>query len=335
METAILRKTAMMYSTELELIFHKYDGLAFQSFFNELMALGITGFCPVRQRNDGGNDGFVENTGTFYQVFAPEAVTSSTIRTASSKMIDDFDKLAKNWHYLIELKEYVFVINDKFKGSDSNLIRRVTQLGDDRGLKTKILTAFDLVEIFHSNLTDIQKEMLISRHSLGGASDPALKVAARMISNRLPIEKWKQLDEQLSFSSIFESDLNILSEVRSALFSMDFNANETSIINELVNSINNLVNLFYSTNTTERNGERKWDNSWKRIQNNPRANYYVKEQEKWESQILDHTFKLCKRLNIFCKFVRKNQIPDFLQYKNYTVVRRKKDTLNEYVEIQP
>ena len=325
----------MMYSTELELIFHKYDGLSFQSFFNELMALAVPGFCPVRQRNDGGNDGFAKKTGTFYQVFAPESVTSSTINAASSKMIDDFDKLAKNWHYLIELKEYIFVFNDKFKGSDSNLIRRITQLGNDRGLNTKILTAFDLVEIFHSNLTDIQKKILISRHSIGSASDPALKVAAKIISNKLPIEKWKQIDEQLSFSSIYESDLRVLSEIRSALFSMDFTANESNITNELTSSINSLVNLFYSTNTTESYGERKWDNSWKRIHNNPKANYYVEEQEKWESQILDHTLELCKNLNIFSKFVRQNQIPDFLEYKNYTVVRRKGDTLNEYVEIQP
>lgn len=325
----------MMYNTELELIFHKYDGLSFQSFFNQLMALGVPGFCPVRQRNDGGNDGFVEKTGTFYQVFAPESVTSSTISAASSKMIDDFDKLAKNWHYLIELKEYIFVINDKFKGSDSNLIRRITQLGNDRGLNTKILTAFDLVQIFHSNLTDIQKKILISRHSIGSVSDPALKVAAKIISNRLPIEKWKHIDEQLSFSSISESDLNVLSEISSALFSMDFTANESNIINELISSINSLVSLFYSINTTERYGEREWDNSWKRIHNNPKANYYVEEQEKWKSQILDHTIELCKNLNIFSKFVRQNQIPDFLEYKNYTVVRRKRGTLNEYVEVQP
>ena len=324
----------MIYSTELELIFHKYDGLAFQFFFNELMALAVKDFCPVRQRNDGGNDGFVKSTGTFYQVYAPESVTSSTIKVASSKMIDDFDKLATNWHYRIKLKEYVFVINDKFKGSESELIRRITQLEDDRGLKTRILTAFDLVSIFHSNLTNKQKELLISRHSIGSASDSALKVAAKIVSKRLSLEKWKQIDEQLSFSSMYESDLNILLQISSTLFSMDFNVNESTIINELINSIKNLVNLFYVKNTKERHGEREWDNSWKRINNNPKANYYIEEREKWESQINSNTIQLCKILNVFAKFVRQNQIPDFLEYRNYTIVRRKSDTLNEYVEIQ-
>lgn len=325
----------MMYDTELELIFHKNDGLSFQSFFNELMALAIPGFCPVRQRNDGGNDGFVRETGTFYQVFAPEAVTSATIRTASSKMIDDFDKLARNWHYLVELKEYIFVINDKFKSPDRELIQRIKKLGDDRGLKTEILTAFKLVEIFHSKLTGIQKEILISRHSIGRASDPILKVAAKIISSRLPIDKWKKIDEQLSFCSIYEADLNILSEIRSTLFSMDFPDDEKSVVNELVNSINDLVNLFYSNKTTEYDGERRWNKSWKLIPNNPEANKYVEQEERWNAKILEYTLELCKKLNSFCRLVRENQIPDFLEYQNYIVVRRKSGTINEYVELQP
>lgn len=325
----------MIYNPELDLIFHKNDGLSFQYFFNELMALAVPGFCPVRQRNDGGNDGFIKETGTFYQVFAPEAVTTATIRAASTKMIADFEKLARNWHYLIELKEYIFVINDKFKGVDQELINRISQLENERNLKTKILSSFNLVEIFHENLTSKQKEILISRHSIGLASDPILKTAAKIISSRLPIEKWKAIDEQLSFCSIYEEDLDILREINSTLFSMDFAGDELNTISELVNSINNLVNLFYSSNTTERHGERVWDKSWKAIPNNPQANYYVEQEEKWNSEILDYTLELCKQLNSFCKIVRKNQIPDFLEYRNYTVVRRKNDTLNEYVELIP
>lgn len=324
----------MRYVAELELIFHKADGLSFQYFFNDLMSRGILGFCPVRQQKDGGNDGFVQGTGTFYQVYSPQSITSSTIQTASSKMIEDFDKLAKNWHYLIPLKEYVFVFNDKFQGADSSIIRRVTKLGLDRELKTTILTARDLEEIFYS-LTPVQQDLLIAKHSTGRMSSPAIKFASDLISTKLSIEKWNDLDEQLSFSCLYETDLNILSEIRSELFSMDFPEHETQLISDLYKSMSSLVDLFYSEYTTDRNGERKWDNSWKRTDNHPNARVFDMELEKWERAIQEHTIKLAEQLNKFAKHVRERIAPDFLGYKNYTITRRYKNSTQEHIQIIP
>lgn len=324
----------MLYSTELELIFHRCHGLAFQNFFNELMALGVSGFCPIRQRFDGGNDGFVEETGTFYQVFSPESITSKTVNAAASKIIDDFEKLLKSWHYHIEIKEYVFVFNDKFMNSDRSLAHRIKQLKDDFGVNTRILTAFNLLEIFHSKLTDTQKEIIISRHSIGRVGEPALKIVAKLIKNHLPIERWKQMDECFSFRAAYKGDLDTLSNLRSTLFSMDFPSTERDLINPLIDSIGNLVNLFYAPNTTENNnGERTWDKSWKIIHNNPKANYYLEQEERWGEEIIKCSMDLCEKLNSISKLIRQEQIPDFLEYRNYSIIRRKAGTLDEYVEI--
>lgn len=97
--------SGLRYATELELIFYKSDGLSFQYFFNDLMRMKVPGFCPVRQQKDGGNDGFVAATGTYYQVYSPQRIHDLTIKAAALKLIDDFDKLAKKLALLDSAKK--------------------------------------------------------------------------------------------------------------------------------------------------------------------------------------------------------------------------------------
>lgn len=324
----------MDYDTELELIFHRLDGLSFQRFFNELMTYGVNGFCPVRQKLDGGNDGFVQKTGTFYQVYAPESVNSASTKIAISKLADDFDKLAKNWHYITNLNEYIFVINEKFKGADSKLIERIIKLGTDRKINTKIFTAINLQEIFHT--LPLEKQCrLIAKHSISRASKSAIKIAADIISSQLTIDRWKLIDQQVSFFAINVTDLDLLSNIRSSLFSISFDKNEVDLIGELMEDINSFVNLFCSNISTEQNGERVWDASWKKTWPNPNASFHNEELRKWEENIRNASHKLCATLNKFANHVRQNHLPDFLDYRNYTILRLTDALTGEYIEYQP
>lgn len=324
----------MDYDTELELIFHKLDGLSFQRFFNELMTYGVQGFCPVRQKMDGGNDGFVREAGTFYQVYAPESVNSASTNIAISKLVDDFDKLAENWHYITKLNEYIFVINDKFKGADKKLIERIIKLEADREIKTKILTAINLQDIFYTLPLEKQGR-LIAKHSISRANKSAIKIATDIISTQLPIDRWKEIDEQVPFFALKIIDLDLLSNIRSSLFSINFSENEIIVSRELIEGINSFVNLFYSKITTEKNGERTWDNSWKSIWPNPNARFHDEEFRKWQESIFDASYKLCASLNKFANHVRQNHSPDFLDYSNYTIIRLTDALTNEYTEFQP
>lgn len=324
----------MSYDTELELIFHKLDGLSFQGFFNELMVYDTNGFCPVRQKLDGGNDGFVPATGTFYQVYAPESINTSTINTASSKLIEDFEKLASKWHYTIKIQEYIFVINDKFKGADKKLIERVYGLGIEHNIKTQVLTALNLQSIFY-NLPLEKQGRLIARHSSGRPSKSAIKVAAEVVSSKLPIDLWKSIDEQIPFFAVDEAYLNLLSEIRSTLFSIHFSEPEKDITDNLIKSINTLVNHFYADNTTEKNGERTWDNSWKRIYPHPKAREFDAALINWEKDIFFAAEQLCAALNAFTNHVRQYHLPDFLNHRNYTITRLTDTIKNEYNEYQP
>eukprot|EP01093_Parvamoeba_rugata_P017364 TRINITY_DN6968_c0_g1_i1.p1 TRINITY_DN6968_c0_g1~~TRINITY_DN6968_c0_g1_i1.p1 ORF type:complete len:119 (-),score=12.63 TRINITY_DN6968_c0_g1_i1:24-380(-) len=108
----------MGYNNELELIFYKLDGLKFQDFFNDLMSFSEPEFKAVKQIRDGGNDGFIESKGHLYQVFSPEGINSESISKGASKIINDFEKVLKNWSKTIKLERYIFVYNDKLKGAD-------------------------------------------------------------------------------------------------------------------------------------------------------------------------------------------------------------------------
>jgi hypothetical protein len=51
------------------------DGQAFEDLFVRIMSLAVPGFTPIKPHGligDRKNDGYVEATGTYYQVFAPE-----------------------------------------------------------------------------------------------------------------------------------------------------------------------------------------------------------------------------------------------------------------------
>lgn len=324
----------MNYDTELELIFHKLDGLFFQDFFNELMVYDTQGFCPVRQKLDGGNDGFVPTTGTYYQVYAPESVTSATINTALSKLIDDFEKLVDKWHYLIKIQEYIFVINDKFKGADKKIIERVHKLGIDHNINAKVLTALNLKNTFY-NLSFDKQERLIAKYSISKANRSAIRVAADLISSKLPIDLWKSIDEEIPFFALDETYLNLLSEIRSTLFSIKFSSADSNIIDNLIKCIISFVNLFYADNTTEKNGERAWDNSWKKIFPHPKAKEFDAALIKWHKDIFLASEELCAALNAFARLVRQHELPDFLDHRNYTITRLIDSIKNEFIEYQP
>ncbi|MBC3456655.1 hypothetical protein [Pseudomonas mosselii] len=324
----------MSFSTELELIFHKSDGLAFQDFFNDLMIAAVYDFCPVRQQSDGGNDGFVQSTGTFYQVYSPQAINTSTIYNAAIKVIDDFDKLAKNWHYLIKLEKYIFVYNDKFKGADSSIIRRVLQLRDERGVETEIWTAGKMEVLFHE-LALPQQDRLITKHARGRVSRTALKTAADKISSTISVSHWNDFEEQLCFYSALTKNLDALSNMCSILFFMDLPEKEKEVVTSLAENIMSVVNLFYSDGTIERNNERVWDNSWKCIDNHPMARDFDAKLRKWHSDVQEAKYNMCKHLNLFASYVRERLIPDFLNYEKYTLLASSSDAPFETFEFVP
>ena len=104
-------------SLQFKIKIHSKNGTEFQTFFENIMEIAFPDFKKVPSGGgDGGNDGWIKNLGRYYQVYAPNtpAIKDSD---AATKLVKDFNTLKKEWGNISEVKEFYFVYNDKYSGS--------------------------------------------------------------------------------------------------------------------------------------------------------------------------------------------------------------------------
>lgn len=117
----------------LKRIYEK-NGTEFQSLFSDIMQKAYPDFQKIKpygNLGDGGNDGYIPASGTYYQVYSPENPSEKS-SAAAKKMIADFNKLkSRGWDNISKIKEYYIVFNDKNNGSDLVLESAQAQLSKD------------------------------------------------------------------------------------------------------------------------------------------------------------------------------------------------------------
>ena len=110
-------------------------GQTFEDFFVSVMTKADKDFQPVKAYGNIGdqkNDGFNKKTGTYYQVFAPEDITKDkTIYDAAKKLEQDFRGLYEKWNNLCQIKNYFFVVNDKYEGVDPIITKKILELNKE------------------------------------------------------------------------------------------------------------------------------------------------------------------------------------------------------------
>ena len=129
------------------------NGTEFHSFFENIMEKAYSDYQKIKPHGiegDRGNDGYIKNSGIYYQVYAPE-VPSIKLAEAVRKLKEDFEKLKKNWNEIKEIKEYHFVFNNKYSGSIQKLEKAISELEkENSGIKFLIFTSKKLEELFFS-----------------------------------------------------------------------------------------------------------------------------------------------------------------------------------------
>lgn len=98
---------------------YESDAQAFENLFTKIMRYRYKDFYPVKPQGSFGDmksDGYIVSSGVFYQVYGPEDIEKS-IDNAIKKVKDDFTGLIINWNNKIEIKEFTYVVNDKYKGA--------------------------------------------------------------------------------------------------------------------------------------------------------------------------------------------------------------------------
>lgn len=114
---------------------HESDGDSFEKLFARILDFRFKHFKPVKawgNLGDRKNDGFDESTGCYYQVYAPENIKNSrTLTDAIKKLKVDFKGLYEQWDDVVPIKEFRFVVNDKFNGIHPDLTRALKELEEE------------------------------------------------------------------------------------------------------------------------------------------------------------------------------------------------------------
>lgn len=123
-------------------------GDEFQNFFEDIMGQVSQNFKTVKPEGSIGdrkNDGFNFLTGQFYQVYAPENINCNI---AINKINTDFLGLLKYWNSICPIKEFNFVLNDKYKGAYPPIYRKLLEIKKAYDIDTKLILSKDLEDAF-------------------------------------------------------------------------------------------------------------------------------------------------------------------------------------------
>ena len=134
-----------------------YKGQIFEDFFVSIMTKANADFQPVKAHGSIGdkkNDGYVSDTGTYYQVYAPEDIgKEKTVYDAVNKLETDFMGLYEYWNDKCEIKQYNFVVNDKYEGLPAPIHEKILELKRNplyANIDICTFTAKDLEKVFNS-----------------------------------------------------------------------------------------------------------------------------------------------------------------------------------------
>jgi hypothetical protein len=126
------------------------NGSAFESFFSKIMRLSNKNFKQVKpqgQIGDKKNDGFDQCSGIYYQVYAPECIKKQNAQ-AVAKLKTDFNGLIKYWNSISPIKEFYFVINDKYCGVYPTIYDNISTISKEQPkIKVGLFLTKDLEDI--------------------------------------------------------------------------------------------------------------------------------------------------------------------------------------------
>ncbi|MDC5842519.1 hypothetical protein OPW33_24645 [Vibrio europaeus] len=143
--------------TKFRLVVHESTGQKYEDLFVKIMSYADINFKPVKAHGnigDRGNDGWSSVSGRYYQSYAPDDLPENT-ENAIKKMKADFIKLKSFWDAICPVKEFVFVVNDKFLGVSPHITSAINEIKAENNLShVEIFGASDLERTLFSLSTD-------------------------------------------------------------------------------------------------------------------------------------------------------------------------------------
>lgn len=142
-------------------------GQKFEDIFTAIMNYTDKDFQQIKpwgSIGDRKNDGYIKSKGIYYQVYAPEEISTS-YTNAVSKLKTDFCGLAAQWS---PINEFYFVINDKYKGVNADCEQTIQEL---RALHNLDSAGFKTAKDLENSLFELDDDQILA--ITGFIPDPA------------------------------------------------------------------------------------------------------------------------------------------------------------------
>lgn len=142
------------------------DGQQFENLFVAVMGYARPDFRAIKPQGkigDRKNDGCEPLVGRYYQVYAPE--DAATKESASvNKIKTDFAGLKDYWNTLhpTGINEFLFVLNDKYKGAFPTTHKALSDIQKSHSLlKADVFSCKDIENVIFNELSDDQIQTVI------------------------------------------------------------------------------------------------------------------------------------------------------------------------------
>jgi len=317
------------------LLVHESTGQKYQDLFVKIMGYADTSFHPVKAHGnigDRGNDGWCVNGGRYFQVYAPEDLPSNN-DTAIKKMKADFDKLVSYWSPISPIREYIFVVNDKYQGISPHVYNAVCELQRQHNLKSApVFLANDLENLLFSQNQDVIHSIL----GTGNREDKKKSIYEYLVdelTTRMYLQCWPNISENLIANSIESSVVDGFSDASMLVFKTVLPNSIPYLedsIHDLANRADALTAHFTNSNFTYLSDDKKWwcrDMRWKKVRMD-NDDYHRKYDlyDNWRINLYVLHCNFVHALNIFSSQVRTHIYSNYFMGQQFTVV----DSLGTY-----
>lgn len=329
-----------MQRTKFKLLVHEADGQRYEDLFVKIMSYIDPGFKAVKPHGnigDRGNDGWVSGGGQYYQCYAPEDLPSNT-ESAIAKMKHDFATLKGYWEKTSPVKEFFFVLNDKYHGAPPHIYTAVQELKVTHGLThAEVYVASQLEAKLFSLPDDVIEHLLGALGNEKSAADTIYSHLLNQATERLHLRYWMNISDNLIAGGIEGKLIDDFSEFTTLVFRTDLPGTDVgleSALSELVKRVDALVEHFTGSNHAAQSPDQKWwyhDKSWKQIWRSQEVyqSMYA-ESDAWRIDLLKVHCNMVYALNLFFAEVRKRLHPGYFLGQKFVV----NDSLGTYNKLK-
>jgi len=318
------------------LLVHESTGQKYEDLFVKVMGYADSSFKPVKAHGnigDRGNDGWCANGGKYFQVYAPEDLPSNDAASIK-KMESDFEKLVSYWSAIVPIRQYIFVVNDKYKGVSPHIYKAISDLKVRHNLDdATIFLASDLENLLFAQNPDVINSVL-GGSSFGSARKSIYEHLVDELTKKMYLQYWPAISENLIANSIESDVVDGFSDASMVVFKTvlpnTIPSLESSVKN-LVDRADALCSHFTESEFAYLSEDLKWwrrDMRWKKVWMDNQDEYHRKYElyDNWRRQLYTLHCNFVYALNLFSSEVRNHINANYFMGQQFTVV----DSLGTY-----